>query len=129
MNGSSAGRHLSFPFRIAANGRAASADTLGQQALEELIQLILTNQGERLFLPNFGASAQRLLFEGITDTTATMARSMITQAVQQWIPGRVTLNQLNVTANDTTITIAITYQVAGSDQIRQAIFQRSAPSA
>ena len=58
-----------------------------------------------------------------------MARSMITQAVQQWIPGRVTLNQLNVTANDTTITIAITYQVAGSGQIRQAIFQRSAPSA
>jgi hypothetical protein len=34
-----------------------------------------------------------------------------------------------VTANDTTITIAITYQVAGTDQIRQAIFKRSAPSA
>jgi len=129
MKSSSAGRHLSFPFRIAANGRAASADTLGRQALEELMQLVLTNQGERLFLPDFGASAQRLLFEGITDTTATMARSMITQAVQQWLANRVNLNQLMVTANDTTITIAITYQVPGTNQVRQAIFQRSAPSA
>ena len=91
--------------------------------------MVLTNQGERLFLPDFGASAQRLLFEGITDTTATMARSMITQAVQQWLANRVNLNQLAVTVNDTTITIAITYQVAGTDQVRQAIFQRRAPSA
>ncbi len=124
----SAGRHLSFPFRVAADGRAATADTLPQQALEELIQLILTNQGERLFLTEFGGGARRLLFEGITDTTATMSRTMITQAVQEWLPNRVTLNQINVTVNDTTIEIDLMYQVAGTDQIRQAIFVRSAPS-
>ena len=122
------GRHLSFPFRIAADGRAATADTLDQQALEELVQLILTNQGERLFLPQFGGGARRLLFEGINEATATMSRTMITQAIQQWLPGRVILNQLNVTVNDTTIQIDLKYQVAGSSQIRQAIFQRSAPS-
>jgi phage baseplate assembly protein W len=125
---SSAGSHLSFPFRIAANGRAATADTMAQQALEELVQLILTNQGERLFLPDFGGGARRLLFEGISETTATMSRTMITNAVQQWLADRVTLNQLTVTINDTTIEIDVTYQVAGTDEIRQAIFQRSAPS-
>lgn len=124
----SAGRHLSFPFRIAADGRAASAATLEQQVLEELVQLILTNQGERLFLPDFGGGARRLLFEGINETTATMSRTMITQAVQEWLTGRVTLNQLNVTVNDTTIEIDVTYQLAGTDQIRHAIFQRSATS-
>lgn len=124
-----AGRHLSFPFRVAANGRAASADTLCDQVLEELVQLILTNQGERLFLPNFGAGARRLLFTGINDATATLARTMFTQAIQQWLPNRVTLNTLNVTISDTTIQIDISYQVAGTDQIRQAVFQRSAPSA
>jgi hypothetical protein len=128
MTPSSAGRHLSVPFRVAADGRAATADTLVQQALEELIQLILTNQGERLFLPDFGGGARRLLFQGINDATAAMSRSMITQAVQEWLADRVTLNQLNVTINDTTIEIDVTYQVAGTDQIRQAIFQRSAPS-
>jgi uncharacterized protein len=127
MNGS-AGRHLSFPFRVAADGRAASADTLQQQVLEELVQLILTNQGERLFLPTFGGGARRLLFAGINDTTATLSRTMITQAVQEWLANRVILNQLNVTINDTTIEIDITYQVAGTNQIRQAIFQRSAAS-
>lgn len=124
-----AGSHLSFPFRVAANGRAASADTLSDQALEELIQLILTNQGERLFLPNFGGGARRLLFTGINDATATLSRTMITQAIQQWLPNRLTLSKLDVTINDTTIQIDISYQVAGTDQIRQAVFQRSAPSA
>ncbi len=128
MSIGSAGRHLSFPFRVAADGRAASADTLAQQALEELVQLLLTNQGDRLFLPDFGGGARRLLFAGITDTTATMSRTMITNAVREWLATRVTLNQLNVNVNDTTIEIDVTYQVAGSDQIRQAIFQRSAPS-
>lgn len=128
MKPPSVGKHLSFPFRIAANGCAATADTLAQQALEELIQLILTNQGERLFLPDFGGGARRLLFQGITDSTAALSNTMITQAVQEWLPNRITLNQLNVTVNDTTIEIDVTYQVAGTDQIRQAIFQRSAPS-
>ena len=126
---SSAGQHLSFPFRVTASGRAATAGRLEQQALEELVQLLLTNQGERLFLPDFGGGARRLLFEGINEATATLSRTMITQAVQEWLAGRVTLNQLNVTINDTTIQIDLTYQVAGTDQIRQAIFQRSAPSA
>lgn len=124
----SAGQHLSFPFRVTSAGRAAAASTLDQQALEELIQLILTNQGERLFLPDFGGGARRLLFEGINEATATLSRTMITTAVQEWLTGRVTLNQLNVTITDTTIEIDLTYQVAGTDQIRQAIFQRSAPS-
>jgi phage baseplate assembly protein W len=126
MNG--CGSHLSFPFRVAGNGRAATADTMSQQVLEELVQLILTNQGERLFLPDFGAGARRLLFAGISDTTAAMSRTMITQAVGEWLTNRVTLNQLTVTVNDTTIEIALTYQIAGTDQIRQAVFQRSAPS-
>ena len=124
----SAGQHLSFPFRVTSGGRAAAASTIEQQALEELVQLVLTNQGERLFLPDFGGGARRLLFEGINEATAALSRTMITNAVQEWLTGRVTLNQLNVTINDTTIEIDVTYQVAGSDQIRQAIFQRSAPS-
>jgi phage baseplate assembly protein W len=128
MSINSAGRHLSFPFRVSSDGRAATADTLAQQALEELVQLLLTNQGDRLFLPNFGGGARRLLFSGITDTTATLSRTMITNEVQEWLATRVTLNQLNVSVNDTTIEIDVTYQVASSDQLRQAIFQRSAPS-
>jgi phage baseplate assembly protein W len=123
-----AGRHLSFPFRIAAGGLSATAATVEQQVLEELIQLLLTNQGERLFLPEFGGGARRLLFAGINESTSTLVRAMITQAVQQWLAGRLTLSNLNVTINDTTIEIDLTYTLPNSNQIRRAIFQRSAPS-
>lgn len=119
------GRHLAFPFRVAGNGRAASADTLDEQVREELMQLVLTNPGERLFLPEFGGGARRLLFEGLDENTVALARATLTQAIQQWLTGRVDLQALDVSYHDSTIEIDITYRVPGSDTLRQVRFQRN----
>ncbi len=121
----SAGKHLSFPFGIGNDGRALSADTLEEQVRQELMQLVLTNPGERLFLPEFGGGARRLLFAGLDETTTTLARAMLTQAIQTWLAGRAVLQQLDVTAANSTILITITYQVAGTNTTVQAVFQRN----
>jgi phage baseplate assembly protein W len=118
------GRHLAFPFRIGADGRTANPDTLDQHVKEELIQLLLTNPGERAFLPAFGGGARRLVFEGIQDTTESMTKAMITQAIGTWLKERVTVESLDVSAQDSTITIDIAYRIAGTDDQRQLRFQR-----
>jgi phage baseplate assembly protein W len=118
------GRHLAFPFRIGADGRTANPDTLDQHVKEELIQLLLTNPGERAFLPAFGGGARRLVFEGIQDTTESMTKAMISQAIGTWLQERVTVESLDVTAKDSTITIDIAYRIAGTDDQRQLRFQR-----
>lgn len=120
-----AGRHLAFPFRIAADGRAVGADTLDEQVREELMQLVLTNPGERLFLPEFGGGARRLLFEGLDDTTVALSRAMLTHAIQTWLAGRADLQQLDVSYHDSTIEIDITYQIPGTPIVRQVRFQRN----
>jgi hypothetical protein len=122
---SSAGSHLAFPFSVGVHGRSLTADVLADQVLQELTQLVLTDPGERLFLPLFGGGARRLLFEGIDESTASLAQATLTQAIQNWMGGRAILQNVQVTVNGSALSIAITYQVAGSSGSVQAIFQRN----
>ncbi len=118
------GNHLAFPFRIAPDGRAAMAASLEDHVRDELIQLILTNPAERAFLPDFGGGARRLVFEGSGQTTEAMTKAMITQAISRWLSGRLTVEDLNVTVANATITIDLVYRIAGTDDSRRVRFER-----
>jgi phage baseplate assembly protein W len=123
----SAAQHLAFPFGVGKDGRTLTADTLDAQVLQELEQLVLTNPGERLFLPTFGGGATRLLFESTDENTISIAKATLTQAIQTWLAGRVDLKNVTVSSNGSAISILITYQVAGTTSTVQAVFQRSSP--
>ncbi len=118
---------LAFPFAIGADGRSRTVTTLADQVLQELEQLVLTDPGERLFLPDFGGGANRLLFEAADAATASVAQATLTQAIQNWLAGRANLQSLSVTTQDSTISITIVYQVAGATSSVQAVFQRNGP--
>jgi len=118
------GRHLAFPFRVGADGRTVNAASLDEHVKQEVIQLLLTNPGERAFVPEFGGGARRLVFEGITDTTESMTKAMVSQAISRWLSERVTLESLEVSTKDTTITIDIAYRIAGTADQRTLRFER-----
>ncbi len=118
------GRHLSFPFRIDRDGRTATVTSLDAHVRDELIQLILTNPGERLFLPEFGGGARRLVFEGAGETTAAMTKAMISQALSRWLGQRLNLEDLTVVVDNETIEVEISYRIAGSAESRVMRFQR-----
>jgi len=118
------GPHLSFPFRIAADGRSAQVQTLEEHVRDEVIQLILTNPGERADLPEFGGGVRRLVFEGAGLTTSAMAKAMLSQALSRWLAQRVTVEQLDVTAVSETLTVDLVYRVAGTPDPRRIRFQR-----
>lgn len=118
------GRHLAFPFRIAADGRTAQVDSLPQHIREEIIQLVLTNPGERLFLPEFGAGVRRLVFENAGEITAATAKATLTQALSRWLGERVTPEEIAVESNNETISIDLRYRVAGTPDQRRIRFER-----
>jgi phage baseplate assembly protein W len=119
------GPHLSFPFRIAANGRTAQVQTLEEHVRDELTQLILTNPGERRDLPEFGGGVRRLVFEGAGLTTSAMAKAMLSQALSRWLAQRVTVEQLDVTGVSETLMVDLVYRIAGSPDRRLVRFQRN----
>ncbi|HYN86375.1 MAG TPA: GPW/gp25 family protein [Pyrinomonadaceae bacterium] len=118
------GRHLSFPFRVGAAGRVEQISTLEEHVRDELIQLLLTNPAERLFLPDFGGGVRRLVFESADDATAGMAKAVITQSVTRYLGHRVTLEELTVTARGETIEVDLKYRIAGTEDTRVLRFQR-----
>jgi phage baseplate assembly protein W len=118
------GRHLSFPFRIAPEGRTATVATLEEHVYGEVLQLLLTNPGERPFVPDFGGGVRRMVFEGTGQTTEAMAKALISQAISRWLDQRVTLQELNVTTQNSSVIIDLTYRIVGVDDLRRLRFER-----
>lgn len=116
--------HLAFPFHIAPNGRTAAPRSLEAHISQELQQLILTNPGERVNLPEFGGGARGLIFEEISDVTAGLTKARITQAITRWLGHRVTLEELLVETHNEIIEIEIKYRIAGTKESRAMRFQR-----
>ena len=119
------GRHLAFPFRTGPDGRAVQVSTLEDHVRDELMQLILTNPAERLFLPEFGGGARRLVFENIDETTGAMVKAILTRAISRWVANRVTLEDLTVDIQNERIEVSLRYRIAGTEDSRVLKFQRN----
>lgn len=75
---------VSIPF----NGPAVFNSTYAtkDQIKSNLINLLLTDQGERVMNPNFGSNLKRDLFEFITDDNITGLQQQIADAISTFIP-------------------------------------------
>jgi uncharacterized protein len=113
------GRHLAFPFRIGSDGRTVAPMSLEEHVKGEVIQLLLTNPGERPFVPTFGGGLRRLVFEGNSDVTAAVAKATITQALTRWLGQRIELMGLAVENEDATLIVGLQYRVkdTGEEQV------------
>jgi phage baseplate assembly protein W len=117
---------FAFPFRIdAASGQAARASY--QDHVDQMIrQILLTDPGERVCLPTFGAGLRRLLFSPLTAQLQASATLIITQSLTAWLANQITVQNVTVaTPADTagipagTIQITITYVLIETQSIRQ----------
>ncbi len=117
------GRHMAFPFRIGTDGRTVTPATLDEHVRGEVIQLLLTNPGERPFLPSFGGGLRRLVFEGNNDVTAGLAKASISRALSYWLKDRVEVTALNVTAEEATLNVDLGYRVVATGEEKYVRFQ------
>lgn len=79
------GRGIAFPPRVTSDGRVAWSE--GETNVREAIRIILlTDQRERLRLPEFGGGLSRFLFEPNTATTRQLILSRVERALSEWEP-------------------------------------------
>jgi hypothetical protein len=119
------GRHLAFPFRIAADGRTATPASVDEHVKGEIIQLLLTAPGERAFLPNSGGGLRRLVFQGNDDVSAGLSKALVSQALSNWLGNRVQVHSLEVEATESTLTVDLRYRVIPTNEEKQLRFERS----
>ena len=119
------GAFPAFPFRIGEDGRTVCVADAEEHVAQEVLQLILTALGERLFQPALGTNVRRLVFENLDEVTAGMTKSTITQAVTRWLGERVELEDLVVSADASTISVDLRYRPAGSPDTRVLQLRRT----
>ena len=105
-------RAVGFGFPL--NGNAVFTPTYQtrDQIKANLVNYLLTNKGERVFNPNFGADLRNLLFENILDTTTDELRSRIQNDISSYFP-EVTVKQITFDniPDSNTINFILTYEI------------------
>lgn len=91
------GKGMSFPPRVGADGHVTWSE--GDDNVRESIRVILmTEQNERLRLPEFGAGLGRYLFEPNTTATRFLLQERIAEAITRW-EARVRVESVTVEAD------------------------------
>lgn len=72
-----------------------SAATNDQAIKDSVMNLVLTNKGERLYQPEVGGNVSGLLFELMSEETTYMLQRAIKEVIVNWEP-RVVLEQVDV---------------------------------
>jgi phage baseplate assembly protein W len=116
--------NINFPFRLDSRGRTTSAndDDHIRQMIE---QLLFTNPGERVNRPDFGSGLQRLIFGPNSPELAAALKFTLQATLQRWLGDLIELQTLDVTSDDSTLSILIQYVVRRTNERKVAQFTRT----
>ncbi len=115
------GRGMAFPPRVGPDGHVVWSE--GETNVRESIRIILlTEERERLRLPEFGGGLARFLFEPNTATTHQLIRDRIQRALAEW-EARIRVESVSVdpaSDNPEAAVATITYRLVAT-QTRERV--------
>lgn len=89
-------KFVGFPYPITKKARGFLATQKGvDQVKSDMLALLLTNQGERVMMPNFGCNLRKFLFEPNDLFVTQEIKSTIAQQLRLWEP-RIIVDQIEV---------------------------------
>ena len=83
---------------------------------QAIVNLLLTNKGERLMNPDYGSDIRSYLFEPLDYGTASQITGNIRYTIDRWEP-RISVIDLKASPNfdDNGFDVVMTYEVRGTD--------------
>tara|TARA_R110002167_G_C12400633_1_gene626884 strand:+ start:175 stop:582 length:408 start_codon:yes stop_codon:yes gene_type:complete len=110
-------------FGFPLNGAAVFVPTYTtkDQVRANLVNFLLTNTGERVFNPNYGANLRAQIFEGLTNDNYATLEDIIIQAIGDRFPNvEIEEIKFNPVPDTNSLFFTLIYQVAllsGTDEI------------
>ena len=116
--------NIDFPLHFDSRGHTAECDD-ATHVREMLEQLLFTNAGERVNRPDFGSGLQQLVFAPNSPELAAALQFTTRGAIQQWLGDVLDLQALDVTAQDSTLTIFVRYALRSTGEVQSETFTGS----
>lgn len=111
-----------YPFRIE-RGRTATVDD--EKHIRQLIeQVLFTALGERVNRPTFGSGINQLVFAPNSEELATATEFLVQGALQQWLIDLINVESVDVTSEESTLTVFVQYSIRRNQQRQVAQFTR-----
>lgn len=115
--------NIDFPYRFDGRGRTALAGD--DDHIRDLIeQLLFTSPGERVNRPDFGSGLLGLVFAPNSEELATTTEFLVQGSLQQWLGELITVEAVQVLAEDATLTVTVRYIVRRNQERQVAQFTR-----
>jgi phage baseplate assembly protein W len=113
-------RPLSFPYRIDQTGRTAVVEP--EREIRELIeQLLFVAPGERVMRPTLGSGVAQLVFAPASEQVAATAQHLVQGALQTWLGDRLSIDDVDVMAEEAVLTVTIRYRVRLTGEAATAV--------
>ena len=110
---------IRFPFAIDDRlGRLAQENDYEQYIQQLIRQVLFTPQGERINRPDFGAGVKRLIFTPNSPATASLAQTLIFQALTTWLGTLIRTDDVKAEADNERLNITIVYTVLAKQERR-----------
>ena len=118
---------LDFPYHFDLEKRTARTST--EDNVRDMIeQLLFTIPGERVNRPDFGSGLLQMVFAPNSVNLAATIEFMAKAAIEQFLGGVIAIQELNVTAEDATLTVRIVYLLRHLHEQQELTLTRSIPS-
>ena len=120
-------QYLRFPFAVGTDGPKTSARA--DHVREQIEQVLFTDARERVFRPEFGAGARRLVFEPNNVALRNTTRKKLDAALAEALHGEVdprTL-EIDVSNENAKLIIQISYVLAAINRRESHAFSLGAP--
>lgn len=116
--------NIKFPFEDSQKGYFLEMTKENKKAIKsDLMHLLLTNKGERLYMPDFGTNLKKYLFEPNIESVSLDIRSEIQTSINKYIPN-LKIDNLTVNPspdNEHSVLVKLEYTVT-NDTFQQSDF-------
>jgi uncharacterized protein len=113
--------NIDFPLHFDQRGRTSSTDD-NDHIRDMIEQLLFTNPGERVNRPDFGSGLLQMVFAPNSPELASALQFTMQAALQRYLGDLIDLQNLQVTAQDSTLSVVVQYVVRRTQQSSTASF-------
>jgi uncharacterized protein len=101
---------LRYPVGVdTALGRLRVEADYAEHVEQMILQVLLTNPGERAHRPDFGCGLRRMLFAPNDPTVATLTQVTVYQALTRWLDSVIEVGSVEVHATASTLEVTVAY--------------------